>query len=283
MPISSRLHAREAADIVERSHARACFVDRRRRRGPGGRSPRFPCRCFGEDEDGAARRRADRARVQRAPTDDAWIFFTSGHDRAAEGRALTTQTCSPCPRPSSPTRAEVTPRDSIVHVAALSHASGLMSLPSSPAAARRCCRPPAASTPASCSSSSPAASARASSSRRPLLRRLCRPARRGLALDPARLGTILVGAAPVLPADLRAGVGRSARACGTATARASRRARSPPTASGPIAAAVADGRRGRPSLRRASRAPRCACAWSTPTTASCRRARWARSWSTARP
>ena len=126
VPISSRLHAREAADIVERSHARLVLGDPRGRRRSSPPLLDGPATIVLGDEDDEALLAAEPAPLQpRALTDDAWIFFTSGHHRPRpRARGSAHGNLAAMAFAFMADGAELTPRDSIVHVAALSHASG---------------------------------------------------------------------------------------------------------------------------------------------------------------
>jgi long-chain acyl-CoA synthetase len=170
VPISSRLHPREAAQLVESSRAKVCFTD--------------------DDLDGPVVDSDPMPPVPRRLDDDAWIFFTSGTTGRAKGARLTHGNLFAMAVAYYADVAEVGPSDSIIHIAALSHASGLMSLPFIGRGAAQVLGkfdelsdlvalgerstffvPPA------------------------LLRRMGEL--------PDRIGTIMVGAAPVLPDDLR--------------------------------------------------------------------------------
>ena len=201
VPISSRLHAKEAADIVERGHARLCFATADVAEALLA-LVEVPVVVFGEPEDAALLSAEPMAPVSRAPGDDAWIFFTSGTTGRAKGARLTHHNLFAMAAAYTADAAQVDPRDAIIHVAALSHASGLMCLPF-------VARGGAQVLPASGGFDVVelldlvGAGERSSFFVPPtLLRRMSsHPAARELDTD--RLGTILVGAAPVLPSDLR--------------------------------------------------------------------------------
>src|SRR5690349_12403148 len=117
VPISSRLHPREASALVESSRPKVCFAD-----------VELGARCsvldisepLSAEPMAPARRRLD---------DDAWIFFTSGTTGRAKGARLSHGNLFAMAVAYYADVAEVGPADSIIHVASLSHASGLMSLP----------------------------------------------------------------------------------------------------------------------------------------------------------
>ncbi|MBK5220223.1 MAG: AMP-binding protein [Thermoleophilia bacterium] len=205
VPISSRLHAREAADIVERGHARLCFATADVAAGLG-REVAVPVLVFDEEEETALARFEPVASSPRLSTDDAWIFFTSGTTGKPKGARLSHGSLWAMAAAFMADGAEIEPHDSIVHVAALSHASGLMALPF-------IARGGAQVLPASGGFDADelfaliAAGQRSSFFVPPtLLRRLSAHPLAGSGAA-AGIGTILVGAAPVLPADLRDGVG----------------------------------------------------------------------------
>jgi len=206
VPISSRLHAREAAELLDASGARACFVtadvvEPLARALDGA----VPVLVAGSAEDAALLAAEPIGSAPRDAGDDAWIFFTSGTTGRAKGARITHANLLAMTAAYHADVDTVTPRDSIVHVAALSHASGLFALPF-------LARGAAHVVPASGGFDAAellgliAGAERATFFVPPtVLRRLCRAEQLGEApLD--RLGTVLVGAAPVHPDDLRVGV-----------------------------------------------------------------------------
>ena len=184
----------------------ALLLDRRRRRGSAGRGRAAGPRLRRGRGRGAAGGRAGggRARGSRPTTPGP----SSPRARPASRRApaSATTTCSRCRPPTSPTRRRSTPADSMIHVAAFSHASGpdgaALPLPRRRpgAAALRRLRRRGALRPRRFPASAPASSCR---------RRCCAgsPRTRGRVRRRDGIGTILAGAAPILPADLRDAVG----------------------------------------------------------------------------
>jgi long-chain acyl-CoA synthetase len=207
VPINSRLHAKEAADIVARGHARLCFAT-----GDVAEAllkelgDDVSVIVLGEPEDRALRDAEPMAPIPREPGDDAWIFFTSGTTGRPKGARLTHHNLFAMAAAYMADAAEVAPHDAIIHVAALSHASGLMCLPF-------VARGGAQVLPASGGFDAGELLALVTAGERSsffvppvLLRRLA--AHDGAAdVPPDLLGTILAGAAPVLPSDLRDAVG----------------------------------------------------------------------------
>jgi long-chain acyl-CoA synthetase len=143
--------------------------------------------------------------VRRSPADDAWIFFTSGTTGRAKGARLSHGNLLAMTAAYYADVSEIGPRDSIVHVAALSHAAGLFSLPF---LGRGACQvlPASGRFDAAELLSLIAARERTTFFVPPtLLRRLCRCEQVGSA-PVERIGRVLVGASPVRPEDLRLGV-----------------------------------------------------------------------------
>ncbi|MDX6657536.1 MAG: long-chain acyl-CoA synthetase [Solirubrobacteraceae bacterium] len=206
VPISSRLHAREAADILDRSHARLCFATADVADELLAHVDGAPVVVLGESDDEALLAAGEMAPVARLATDEAWIFFTSGTTGPAKGARLTHHNLFAMAAAYMADAAEVGPDDAIIHVAALSHASGLMCLPFVARGGAQVL-PPSGGFDATELFDLVAAGERSSFFVPPtLLRRLA--AHPGAAAVPQqRLATILVGAAPVLPSDLRDAVG----------------------------------------------------------------------------
>jgi long-chain acyl-CoA synthetase len=201
VPISSRLHAKEAAGLLDASHARLCFATA----DLASDIPGAAVVVLGERDDRALLQAAPVAAVRRAPADDAWIFFTSGTTGRAKGARITHANLLAMTAAHYADVGTPTPRDTIVHVAALSHASGLFALPFAARAAAHVL-PASGRFDAGELLGLVAAHERSTFFVPPtLLRRLCE--HEALARTPVeRLGTVLVGAAPVHPGDLRAGV-----------------------------------------------------------------------------
>ena len=205
VPISSRLHAREAADIVERSHARLAFATADIAGGLAALVDGPETIVLGERDDEALVRAEPAPLQPRAPTDDAWIFFTSGTTGHPKGARLSHSNLAAMAFAYMADVAELTPRDSIVHVAALSHASGLLALPFMARAGAQVLTESGGFDTDELFGLV-AAGERSSFFVPPtLLRRLTAHPGAG-SVNPERLGTILVGAAPVLPSDQRDGV-----------------------------------------------------------------------------
>jgi long-chain acyl-CoA synthetase len=204
VPISSRLHALEAADLLDASGATVCFATEAQALEPVA-PPGTRIVVLGSADDTALESHEPMEAVPRATTDDAWIFFTSGTTGRAKGARLSHGNLLAM---SAAYYADVSPvgaDDAIVHVAALSHASGLMALPFLACGATQVL-PASGGFDIGELLDLVAAGTRSTFFVPPvLLRRLsAAPALRSAPVD--RIGTVLVGAAPVSPDDLRAGV-----------------------------------------------------------------------------
>ena len=142
------------------------------------------------------------AAVARSATDDAWIFFTSGTTGRAKGARLSHGNLFAMSAAYYADVAAVSPRDSIVHVAALSHASGLLSLPFIGRGAAQVLPPSGKFDPSELLELVAIGEQSTFFVPPTLLRRLCEaPEASSAAVE--RLGTVIVGAAPVTAADLR--------------------------------------------------------------------------------
>jgi long-chain acyl-CoA synthetase len=207
VPISSRLHAREAAALLEDCDAHLCIAT------PdlaGDLAPALPARTrllvVGEPEERHTASADPVAPVRRSTLDDAWIFYTSGTTGRAKGARLTHGNLLAMTAAYYADVAEVGPRDSFVHVAALSHASGLFALPFLARGATQVL-PRSGGFQAEELLDLVGRRQRSTFFLPPvLLRRLCEEVERTPDAPVDRLGTVLVGAAPVLVDDLRRGV-----------------------------------------------------------------------------
>ena len=201
VPVAARLHPREIADVLEDCSAALCLTD------DGLAGPlaahtglRLHVLATGDDDLAAAE---PVAACPRAATDDAWLFYTSGTTGRAKGARLSHANLLAMAGAYFADVAPVGPEDSLLHVAALSHASGLFALSFLGRGAPQVF-PPSGGFDAEEMAGLVSARHRSTFFVPPvLLRRLLAVAPD---FDPARLGTVLVGAAPVRAEDLRAGV-----------------------------------------------------------------------------
>lgn len=203
VPLSSRLHPREAAELIDACRARLCFTDDELAHAlePHLDSP-TRVSVAGSHDDRASADHDPIGLEQRSFDDDAWIFFTSGTTGRAKGARLSHGNLLAMTAAYHADVGSVSPEDSLIHIAALSHASGLFSLPFVARGAAQVL-PPSGHFDAGELLELVAGGIRSTFFVPPtLLRRLCEaPQVQSARID--RLGTVLVGAAPVRPADLR--------------------------------------------------------------------------------
>jgi long-chain acyl-CoA synthetase len=203
VPIAARLHPREAAVLIADCSAALCLTDDSL---AGSLTPHTatPLQPIGGTDDDLGRAEPIPLSA-RAPTDDAWLFYTSGTTGRAKGARLSHANLWATATAYFADVAPVGPEDSLLHAAALSHASGLFALSFLGRGATQV-------LPASGGFDVDEVIGIVGAHRRTslfvppvLLRRLIAGGAAGT-VDPARLGTLLVGAAPLRAEDLRAGV-----------------------------------------------------------------------------
>ncbi len=204
VPVSSRLHAREVAGLLEDCAARLCFTSPDLAEDVAQVLPNATRQLVIGDSQERAMTSADAVdAAQRSALDDAWIFYTSGTTGRAKGARLTHGNLLAMSAAYYADVAEVSARDSFVHVAALSHASGLFALPFLARGATQVL-PTSGGFDARELLDLLAARDRSTFFVPPvLLRRLTEAVQHAPAPPVDRLGTVLVGAAPVLEQDLR--------------------------------------------------------------------------------
>ena len=203
VPIAARLHAQEVADLLADCSAVLCLTDDGLADALAERTG-TRLHVLGTRDDDLGR--AEPVPVSpRGATDDAWLFYTSGTTGRAKGARLSHANLLAMASAYFADVAPVDSQDALLHVAALSHASGLFALSFLGRGATQV-------LPASGGFEAGELVDLVGMHRRStffvppvLLRRLVdSPIVAGL--DAERVGTVLVGAAPVRAEDLRAGV-----------------------------------------------------------------------------
>jgi long-chain acyl-CoA synthetase len=144
--------------------------------------------------------------ARRTALDDAWVFYTSGTTGRSKGARLSHGNLLAMSAAYYADVAEVGVADTFLHVAALSHASGLFALPFLARGAAQVL-PESGGFDAGELLDLAGAHRRSTFFLAPvLLRRLSETVERAPGAPVDRLGTVLVGAAPVLAEDLRRGI-----------------------------------------------------------------------------
>ena len=207
VPVSSRLHPRETAALLGDCDASLCVTTAA---VADDLAPLLPpptrLLVIGTSDERATTLADPVEPVRRSAVDDAWIFYTSGTTGRSKGARLSHGNLLAMSAAYYADVAEVGPLDSFVHVAALSHASGLFALPF-------LARGAAQVLPASGGFDAAELLDLVGGHRRAtffvppvLLRRLAEAVEQAPAAPVDRLGTVLVGAAPLSVADLRGAI-----------------------------------------------------------------------------
>ena len=201
VPLNSMMHPREAVALLEDCKARVCLV-----------SPDLAEGILSEAPDPSLIRIFDDAELQRArsanvigcstatASDDAWIFYTSGTTGKPKGAQLTHANLFAMAIAYLADTEWVDERSGLLHIALQSHASGLFALPFIARGAAQVV--PTATDPATIAQLL-TVHERLSFFAPPLLMRRLAVAPESQAAPLERMGTLLVGAAPVYAEDLR--------------------------------------------------------------------------------
>lgn len=133
VPINAKLHAKEIAHILADSGARLVFVTSDVAETVAEAVADTPQKVVLVDVEGADWRRmaiGDPTRMERvAPDDLAWLFYTSGTTGRPKGAQLTHRNLMAMSMTFHVDFDRTGPADSILHVAPISHGSGLYALP----------------------------------------------------------------------------------------------------------------------------------------------------------
>lgn len=204
VPLNSMVHPREAVELMEDCRARLGLVS------PDLADSFLPhapdpdrIRILNDDELVRARSGDAIDCIDRDRTDDAWIFYTSGTTGKPKGARLTHDNLWAMSVAYCADVEWVDPTSGLLHIALQSHASGLFALPFIARAAAQVV--PTSTDPQHVAALLGTWDRLTFFAPPILLRRLAASDAIGRA-PVERMGTVLVGAAPVHAADLRAGL-----------------------------------------------------------------------------
>ncbi|ODT37993.1 MAG: hypothetical protein ABS55_01830 [Lautropia sp. SCN 70-15] len=128
VPINAKLHGREAAYILGHSGAKLCLVDAERGQALGAHLP-AGCELVGAEALPEVSGLPPADIAERGEDDDAWLFYTSGTTGRPKGVQLTARNLRWCTMAYLAEVQPVSPGDTMLHPAPLSHGGGLYHLP----------------------------------------------------------------------------------------------------------------------------------------------------------
>lgn len=133
-PINVKLHAKEAAFILENSGSRICFTDDGHEAAIAevvGQLPEFDgvIVASSSDYEKLIKAAEPAPRAEAAYDDPAWLFYTSGTTGRPKGATLTHRSLIGMALRYYPDVDPLGPEDTMLHAAPLSHAAGLLSVP----------------------------------------------------------------------------------------------------------------------------------------------------------
>jgi long-chain acyl-CoA synthetase len=198
VPLSSMLHPREVAELLYDCAAVTCFVSED---VAGGLDGALPIVLLDAGESRAARGHSPIECAERAPEDAAWIFYTSGTTGTPKGATLSHGNLLAMAMAYLADVEWVDERSGLLHLALQSHASGLFALPF---VARGAAQVVPTRTDPDHVAALLTARERLTFFAPPIMMRRLSAAPAIASAPVERMGTLLVGAAPVYADDLRA-------------------------------------------------------------------------------
>lgn len=202
VPVNAKLHAREIAYIGQDCAARLIFATADLAQAVAVELPDVPLILPGTAEFAGLTAQDGLALHHAAPTDTAWIFYTSGTTGRPKGTMLSHRNLQAMAIAYLADVDFLTPRDALLHLAATSHASGLFGLSFVAKAANNILPEAGGYDPAEMAEIIRAQESLTFFAPTALLDRMARdaPVR---AAPMAHIRTILTGAGPVYAADIR--------------------------------------------------------------------------------
>jgi long-chain acyl-CoA synthetase len=128
VPVNAKLHAKEIAFIATDSEARIAFATPDLAHAVASEMPNLPVISPQTGEFAALASHDPMAVAEPSPSDTAWIFYTSGTTGKPKGALLSHRNLSAMTIAYLADVDFLGPRDSLLHLAATSHASGLFGL-----------------------------------------------------------------------------------------------------------------------------------------------------------
>lgn len=128
VPVNAKLHPKEIAYIGRDSEAKVIFATPDFAGGVAQEQPGLPLIVPGSAEFVAFEAHEPVNEAETLPTDTAWIFYTSGTTGRPKGALLSHRNLAAMAVTYLADVDYLTPRDSLLHLAATSHASGLFGL-----------------------------------------------------------------------------------------------------------------------------------------------------------